>query len=178
MSRIGKQPVQVPSGVTVTVTGQKVAVKGPKGELELSLPLGIDAVVDGGTVVVTRQREDRRHLSLHGLSRSLVANLVEGVTKGYRKDLQIEGVGFRATVQGNKLSIALGFASPIEYKIPAGVSVTEEGGTKVAVQGASKQLVGNVAARIRSFYPAEPYKGKGVKYAGEQIRRKEGKTVG
>lgn len=177
MSRIGEMPVEIASGVAVTVDGRKVAVKGSLGELAMELPGPIDVKVDEGKVVVTRADDQRESKSLHGLSRSLIANMVEGVSKGFEKGLEIHGVGFKAAVQGRTLVLSLGFASPIELALPDGVTVTEAGGTRVNVSGPDKQLVGQVAARIRSFFPAEPYKGKGVRYRGEHIRRKVGKTV-
>jgi large subunit ribosomal protein L6 len=175
MSRIGKTPVAVPAGTTVAIDNGLVSIKGAKGELSWSLPDGISAVVEGSEVVVTR--EDDRVKNFHGLSRSLIANMVEGCTNGYTKTLTIEGVGFRAEVKGQILSLSLGFASPKEYPIPEGVTIQVNNNTEVVVSGADKQLVGLAAARIRSYYPAEPYKGKGVRYKGEHIRRKEGKTV-
>ena len=177
MSRIGKSPVPIADGVEVKVDGRRVSVKGKLGELPLTLPPGIMASVEGGNVNVARETETRLARSYHGLARSLVANMVEGVSKGFKKQLQIEGVGFRASVQGPKLSITLGFASPVEFSLPEGITVTEEGGTKLTVSGIDKQLVGETAARIRAFYPVEPYKGKGVRYADEQVKRKVGKTV-
>ncbi len=175
MSRIGEMPIDVPSGVTITVDGAHVTTKGGKGELTLDLPEGIGAVVEGSTVRVTRSDDSRK--AFHGLARSLVANMIEGVSKGYTKELEIQGVGFRAALQGSTLSLALGFASPIEFAVPDTVTVVVNNNTAVVVSGADKQQVGEVAARIRSFYPAEPYKGKGVRYRGERVRRKEGKTV-
>jgi len=175
MSRIGEKPIDVPSGVTITVDGSHLTTKGSKGELSLDLPEGIAAAVEGNTVVMTREDESRK--AFHGLARSLVANMVEGVSNGYTKELEIQGVGFRAAVQGKTLSLSLGFASPIEYAIPDTVTIAVNNNTEVVVSGADKQQVGDVAARIRSFYPAEPYKGKGVRYKGERVRRKEGKTV-
>lgn len=177
MSRIGQMPIEVPTGVTVEVRGSRVDVKGPNGELTRDLPVSIEAKVEDGKVLVTRSGDGRKEKSLHGLSRTLLANMVEGVQKGFSKALEIEGVGFKATVQGQKLALALGFASPIQFTVPAGVTVTEKGGTNITVSGPDKQQVGDVAARIRSFFPAEPYKGKGLRYKGERIRRKVGKTV-
>lgn len=177
MSRIGKQPVKIPTGVTVAATGGAVTVKGPLGQLERNLPVGITAVVADGTVVVSRADDSRGQRSCHGLSRTLINNMVEGVTKGYRKELTIEGTGFKVQVQGVKLLLSLGFAAPKEYMIPSGIKVTEKQGVQVLVEGINKELVGQAAARIRGYYPAEPYKGKGIKYVGEQIRRKQGKTV-
>jgi large subunit ribosomal protein L6 len=175
MSRIGEKPVAIPSGVTVSIDGTRVCVKGPKGELGCELPVGITARVDGDSVLVSRADDSLK--PLHGLGRSLVANMVEGVDKGYRKDLEIQGVGFRAGVQGQALSLALGFASPVEYRVPEGVTVAVNNNTEMSVSGCDKQQVGEAAARIRAFYPAEPYKGKGIRYKGEHVRRKVGKTV-
>ncbi len=175
MSRIGEKPIDVPSGVTITVDGSHVTTKGGKGELSLDLPEGISAAVEGSTVNVTRADDSQK--AFHGLSRSLVANMVEGVSNGYTKELEIQGVGFRAALQGSTLSLSLGFASPIEFPVPDTVTVVVNNNTAVVISGADKQQVGEVAARIRSFYPAEPYKGKGVRYKGERVRRKEGKTV-
>lgn len=177
MSRIGIQPIAVPAGVTVTVSGQTVAVKGPLGEDAFTLPTLISAQVDENQVVVSRENDSRECKAFHGLSRSLVANMVEGVSTGFKKQLEIEGVGFRAQIQGQKVSLSLGFAYPKVYNVPDGVTVTEEGGTKLTVSGVNKQAVGEVAARLRAYFPAEPYKGKGIKYADEDIRRKVGKTV-
>ncbi len=177
MSRIGKQPITVPGGVTLTVAGQAVTVKGPKGELSRSMPQGITVTVNGATVTVERANDSRPLRGFHGLSRTLINNMIVGVTQGYKKELVIEGTGFKAQIQGDKVMLFLGFASPKEYAIPAGITVTEKGGTQLTVEGISKELVGTATARIRSYYPAEPYKGKGVRYLGEQIRRKEGKTV-
>jgi large subunit ribosomal protein L6 len=177
MSRIGQQPVTIPAGVTAVVEGQTVRIKGPKGELSYEMPAGIGAAASGGSVKLSRETDDRRGRSLHGLARSLVANMVEGVTKGFVKELELQGVGFKAAVQGQKLVMTLGFASPVEYVIPPGVKVTAEGGTAITVAGPDCGQVGTVAARIRSFYPAEPYKGKGLRYKGEYVRRKVGKTV-
>ncbi len=177
MSRIGREPIAIPAGVTVTVDGSTVTVKGSLGEDAFTLPEAIGAGIEDGTVIVTRANESRQSKSFHGLSRSLVANMIEGVSKGFKKELDIEGVGFRAQIQGQKVSLALGFAYPKEYTVPEGVTVTEQGGTHLTVSGYNKQMVGEAAARIRSYYPAEPYKGKGIKYVGEKIRRKVGKTV-
>lgn len=177
MSRIGKQPVRIPDGVTVEVKGKVVHAKGPKGERALTLPDAIQATVAEGRIVFERLAETKKARGLHGLSRTLVANLCNGVATGFSKDLVIEGVGFRAQIQGQKILLSLGFASPKAYAAPDGVTVTEQGGTRLTVSGIDKQQVGLVAARIRSYFPAEPYKGKGIRYADEVIRRKEGKTV-
>ena len=176
MSRIGKEPVTIAEGVTCTVAGQKVTVKGKLGELSYEMHDGISAKVEDGKVVVTRK--DDSFKALHGLSRALINNMVIGVSAGYTKKLVIEGTGFKAALQGKNLSLSLGFASPKIYEIPEGITVTvENDGLQVTVFGCEKALVGEAAARIRSFYPAEPYKGKGIKYVGEHIRRKQGKKV-
>jgi len=176
MSRIGKEPVTIAEGVTCTVAGQKVTVKGKLGELSYEMHDGISAKVEDGKVVVTRKDDSLK--ALHGLSRALINNMVIGVSAGYTKKLAIEGTGFKAALQGKNLSLSLGFASPKIYAIPEGITVTvENDGLQVTVSGCEKALVGEAAARIRSFYPAEPYKGKGIKYVGEHIRRKQGKKV-
>ena len=177
MSRVGQQPIGIPEGVTAACEGASVRIQGPLGELAVTLPGGITAAVEDSRVVMKRPDDSIASRGFHGLARSLVANMVVGVTKGYRKDLEINGTGFRAAVQGNKVVMSLGFSSPIEYTVPEGVKVMVEGGTAVTVTGPDKQKVGDVAARLRSFYPAEPYKGKGVQYKGEHVRRKVGKTV-
>ena len=178
MSRIGKQPVAIPAGVTVSVTnGNEVTVKGPKGELSRVFQKGISVQVEGSEVLVTRADDSRAQRGFHGLSRTLVRNMIDGVTKGYARELVIEGTGFKAAVQGSKAILTLGFASPKEYSIPAGCTVSVTGDVNIKVEGIDKQQVGEAAARIRSYYPAEPYKGKGIRYKDEKIRRKEGKTV-
>lgn len=177
MSRIGEKPIDIPSGVTVDVKGKIVKVKGMLGELEHELPGQIEANVVDGKVIVKRLGDVNQNRNLHGLSRTLIANMIEGVSNGYNKELEIQGVGFKAVVQEKKVLLSLGFASPVEYNIPDGVTVTVENGTQVVVKGIDKQKVGNSAAMMRSFYPAEPYKGKGVRYKGEHVRRKVGKTV-
>lgn len=177
MSRIGKQPVVIPTGVTVTASGGQVTVKGLLGQLARELPTGITASVEAGMVLVARTDDSRGQKSCHGLSRTLIVNMIQGVTKGYRKELIIEGTGFKAAVQGAKLQLWLGFAAPKDFTIPAGIKVTEKQGVQLTIDGIDKELVGDTTARIRGFYPAEPYKGKGIKYVGEQIRRKQGKTV-
>ncbi|MBR4318076.1 MAG: 50S ribosomal protein L6 [Kiritimatiellae bacterium] len=176
MSRIGKQPITVPAGVTITIAnGNEVTVKGPKGELSRVFQKGIEVTVDGAIATVTRANDSLKNF--HGLSRTLLKNMIEGVTAGYVKELVIEGTGFKAAVQGNKAILTLGFASPKEYTIPEGCVVTVTADVNVKVEGIDKQVVGEAAARIRSYYPAEPYKGKGIRYKDEKIRRKEGKTV-
>ncbi len=178
MSRIGIQPITIPAGVTVSVAnGTDVTVKGPKGELSRVFQTGITVAVEGDVVRVTRADDTRALRGFHGLTRTLVKNMIEGVTQGYTKELVIEGTGFKAAVQGGKAILTLGFASPKEYTIPAGCTVTVTADVNLKIEGIDKQVVGEAAARIRSYYPAEPYKGKGIRYKDEKIRRKEGKTV-
>ena len=177
MSRIGKEPVVLPAGVTATVDGQKVTVKGKLGELSYVMHDGITAEVKDGKILFACA-DDKALGNFHGLARALVNNNVKGVAEGYVKKLTIEGTGFKAALQGTTLSLSLGFASPKIYAVPAGIKVTvENDGLLVTVSGIDKDKVGEAAARIRSFYPAEPYKGKGIKYEGEHIRRKQGKKV-
>lgn len=178
MSRIGRMPVQIPNGVTVTVDNSAVKVKGPKGELSHKLPGGIAVAREENVLNVTRASDETTHKSLHGLTRSLIANMVEGVTKGYRKQLEITGVGFKAEVRPYGLQLSLGFSHTIEYKAPVGIKLTAPQPTQVIIDGSDKALVGQVAAEIRGLRPPEPYKGKGIKYAGEVIRRKAGKAGG
>jgi large subunit ribosomal protein L6 len=177
MSRIGKLPVAVPPKVKVEIKGQKVFVEGPKGKLDFELPRRTSAKIDGGNVVVSRDGEDSEARALHGLSRAIVNNMVKGVSEGFVKKLEIQGVGFKAAVQGKNVNLALGYSHPVNYPIPDQIKVTVEENTKVTIEGPSKQLVGQVAAEIRSYYPPEPYKGKGVRYSDEKVTRKEGKTV-
>ena len=178
MSRIGKKIIEIPDKVKVQVDNSgAVAVEGPKGKLSWNLPREISAKVENNHVALARSGEARNLKALHGLSRALVNNMVEGVSKGFSKDLEIEGVGFKAAVQGSNLNLSLGFSHPILFPIPKEIKVTVTDQTKISIVGIDKKLVGQVAADIRRFYPPEPYKGKGVRYAGEQIRRKEGKTV-
>ena len=178
MSRVGQKPVEIPGGVEVRVEGGRVRAKGPQGELAVALPAGIAARVEDGRVIVSRGDDSRRSRSLHGLARSLVGNMVRGVLEGYRKQLLIEGVGFRAATNGETLTIQLGFSRPVEVTVPAGIKISVgQGGAQITVSGADKQLVGDVAARIRAYFPAEPYKGKGLRFEGEHVRRKVGKTV-
>lgn len=177
MSRIGQQPITIPDGVTVVVDGANVSVKGSCGELFLVVRDEVTVKVADSVVIVDRQDDTRESKSFHGLFRSLIANMVEGVSKGYSKDLEIQGVGFKADVQGQKLVLTVGFSSPIEYQVLDGVKVVVTNGTAINVTSADKQKVGAVAARIRAFCPAEPYKGKGIRYRGERVRRKVGKTV-
>jgi large subunit ribosomal protein L6 len=178
MSRIGKKPVTIPKGVTVTLDGSKITVKGPKGELSRSLPAAMLVSMKGEEVIVERPSEENEHKALHGLTRTLVANMVEGVTTGFSKQLEIIGVGYKAEVRPYGLQLSLGFSHVIEYKAPAGIKLSAPQPTQVTIEGANKEMVGQVAAEIRSYRPPEPYKGKGIKYAGEQVRRKAGKAGG
>jgi len=177
MSRIGKQPIAIPPKVKVEVKGQTVHVEGPKGKLNWELPRRTSLKVEDGKIVVSRAGDDAQAKALHGLSRALVNNMVKGVAEGFVKKLEIQGVGFKAAVQGKIVNLALGFSHPINYEIPDQVKVTVEENTKLTIEGPDKMMVGKVASEIRSFYPPEPYKGKGVRYAGEHVQRKEGKTV-
>ena len=178
MSRIGNKAVEIPDKVKVNIDDEgAVSVEGPKGKLEWKLPRDIRASVQDNRVAVVREAETRSVKALHGLSRSLVHNMMQGVSEGFTKQLEIEGVGFRAAVQGAILNLSLGFSHPIAFPIPKDIKITVTDNTKIRIEGVDKKLVGQVAADIRRFYPPEPYKGKGVRYAGEQIRRKEGKTV-
>jgi large subunit ribosomal protein L6 len=177
MSRIGKQPIAIPPKVKVEVKGQQVSVEGPKGKLNWELPRRTSLKVEQGTVVVSRQGDDANAKALHGLSRALVNNMVRGVSEGFVKKLEIQGVGFKAAVQGSNVNLNLGYSHPVVYPIPAQIKVTVEENTKITVEGPDKQTVGQVAAELRGFYPPEPYKGKGVRYVGERVVRKEGKTV-
>ena len=178
MSRIGNKAVEIPDKVKVNVDQEgAVSVEGPKGKLQWKLPRQIRASVQDNQVSVVREAESRNVKALHGLSRSLVHNMVQGVSEGFTKQLEIEGVGFKAAVQGSMLNLSLGFSHPVTFSIPKDIKITVADNTKITVQGVDKKLVGQVAADIRRFYPPEPYKGKGVRYAGEQIRRKVGKTV-
>jgi large subunit ribosomal protein L6 len=178
MSRIGKLPIAIPKGVTIAMDGNTVKVKGPKGELAREFAQGISVGQEGETLLVTRASDEENHKALHGLSRTLLANMVEGVTKGYQKTLEISGVGYKAEVKPFGLQLALGFSHPIQYKAPAGVKLTAPQPTTVVIEGADKEKVGQVAAELRSLRPPEPYKGKGIKYQGEVIRRKAGKAGG
>jgi len=178
MSRIGKKTISLPEKVSVTSgDGTSVSVEGPKGKLEWVLPEGIRLEQNDGELELKRLSEDRKVRALHGLSRSLVANMVEGVSNGFVKDLEIQGVGFRAAVKGKALDLSLGFSHPVEHPIPDDLTVTVTDNTKIKIEGIDKQKVGQFAAHVRAYYPPEPYKGKGVRYAGEHVRRKDGKGV-
>jgi large subunit ribosomal protein L6 len=177
MSRIGKQPITIPAKVKVEVKGQSVQVEGPKGKLSWELPGRTSLKIEGTTINVTRQGEDKQSRALHGLSRALINNMVKGVSDGFLKKLEINGVGFKAAVTGKTITMSLGYSHPIIYSIPEQIKVVVEENTKISIEGPDKQLVGKVASELRSYYPPEPYKGKGVKYSDEKIVRKEGKTV-
>jgi large subunit ribosomal protein L6 len=177
MSRIGKQPIPVPEGVTVAIEPGSVTVNGPKGELSERVARDIDVKQDDGNVVVTRPTDRGEHRALHGLTRSLIANMVEGVTEGFEKRLEIQGVGYRAQLQGKKLVLSLGYSHPVEIEAPEGIDFEVPAPTQVVVRGISKQQVGEVAATIRKQRPPEPYKGKGIRYQGEYVARKVGKRA-
>ncbi|MEX2382325.1 MAG: 50S ribosomal protein L6 [Opitutales bacterium] len=177
MSRIGKLPITLPNGVTVEFKDSAVAVKGPKGSLEKDFYHAVKVSLNDSTVNVTPADNSRHSRAMYGTARAIIANMVTGVSEGYTSKLEIHGVGFRAALKGDTLDLSLGYSHPIHYKVPEGVTVTVNENTKVTVQGIDKQIVGSVCADIRRFYPPEPYKGKGVRFSGEQIRRKEGKTV-
>lgn len=177
MSRIGKLPVPVPPKVKVEVKDRKVFVEGPKGKLDFEFPKRTAVAVTGGQIIVTREGDDAQAKALHGLTRAIMNNMVKGVTEGFIKRLEIHGVGFKAAVQGKNVNLSLGYSHPINYPIPDQIKVTVDENTKLTIEGPSKEVVGRVAAEIRSFYPPEPYKGKGVRYHDEKIVHKEGKTV-
>lgn len=176
MSRIGKLPIAVPGGVDVKIDGQQVSVKGPKGELSLVVAEPIRVALDGGEVLVTRPDDERNSRALHGLTRTLINNNIIGVTEGYSKQLEVVGTGYRVQQKGNGLELALGFSHPVLFDAPEGISLAVEGNTKISVSGISKQAVGETAANIRKLKKPEPYKGKGIRYAGEVVRRKAGKA--
>lgn len=178
MSRIGKKPVPLPKGVTASVEGQTVKVKGPRGELSRTLHADMAVSLADGALTVARPSDENAHKALHGLSRTLLANMVEGVTAGFRKQLEIVGVGYKAEARPYGLQLALGFSHAVEFRAPKGIKLSAPQPTQIVIEGADKEMVGQVAAELRSLRPPEPYKGKGVKYAGEQIRRKAGKAGG
>lgn len=177
MSRIGKTPVLIPARVKVAVVGSRVSVEGSKGKLELILPPLTTAKIGSGAIVIERADNSQKAKAMHGLARALVNNLVKGVSDGFQKRLEIQGVGFKAAVQGNVVNLSLGYSHPILYPIPSGIKVSVDENTKITIDGVDREVVGRVAAEIRSYYPPEPYKGKGVRYLGEKVVRKEGKTV-
>jgi large subunit ribosomal protein L6 len=176
MSRIGRRPVVVPRGVTVQLQGNHVAVKGPRGELRRNLHPDMEIVLANDQVTVARPSEEKRHKALHGLTRTLVQNMVEGVSKGFSKTLEIQGVGYKAEAKPYGINLIVGYSHPVKYEAPKGIKISVENNTTVKVEGADKELVGQVAAELRSVRPPEPYKGKGIRYQGEQVRRKAGKT--
>jgi len=176
MSRIGKLPVAVPDGVNIDLAGPLVTVKGPKGELKQAILEHVTIKIDGGELVVHRNSDDKAGRSAHGLTRTLISNMVTGVTKGFRKSLELQGVGYRATKAGNNLNLSLGYSHPVTYEAPDGITFAVEGTNKIHVDGIDKQKVGQVAAEIRDLRPPEPYKGKGVRYEGEVVRKKMGKA--
>ena len=176
MSRIGRKPVTIPGGVTVSLADQTISVKGPKGELKRRLHADMTVSVDGSTLTVARPSDDQKHRALHGLTRALIQNMVDGVSKGFAKGLEIQGVGYKAEAKPYGLNLALGFSHPVAFKAPAGIKLSVENNTIVKVEGPDKELVGQIAAELRSLRPPEPYKGKGIRYKGEQVRRKAGKT--
>jgi large subunit ribosomal protein L6 len=178
MSRIGRMPLAVPKGVTVALDGQHVTVKGPKGELQRALPAEMQVTLDEGVVRVARPSDSTRHRSLHGLTRSLLHNMVSGVTEGFEKSLEIHGVGYKAEQQPTGVRLLVGYSHPVEYAAPAGVTITVENPTTLKISGIDKEMVGQVAAELRRVRPPEPYKGKGIRYVGEHVRRKAGKTGG
>ncbi len=177
MSRIGRQPVTVPAGVTATISPGTVVAKGPKGEASLDLPAGVEVTQEGDTLVVHPHGKGKQSGAVHGLSRSLLANLIQGVHEGFRKELELVGVGYRVAVKGRDLDLSLGFSHPVIFPLPDGVDAQVEGNQKLILSSANKQLVGQVAADIRALRPPEPYKGKGVRYADEHVRRKAGKSA-
>lgn len=176
MSRIGKRPIPLPQKVTVTINGQHVAVKGPKGELARTLPAEVEVVQQDNTILVNRRNDSRVARQRHGLSRTLVSNMVEGVSQGFQRRLEIQGVGYRAQVQGRNLVLNVGYSHPVQIEPPDGIQLAVENNTNVIVSGINKEEVGNIAAQIRAVRPPEPYKGKGIRYAGEFVRRKAGKA--
>lgn len=177
MSRIGKRPVPLPQGVSAQIDGRRVRVKGPKGELSREVHRDLTVVVEDGAIVVRRPSDAGRHRALHGLTRTLMANMVEGVTSGFSKRLEIQGVGYKAEVKPFGVQLVVGFSHPVPYHAPVGVKISVENNTLVSVEGVDKELVGQVAAELRAVRPPEPYKGKGIRYVGESVRRKAGKTA-
>lgn len=177
MSRVGQKPIPIPAGVEVKLNGKTLSVKGPKGTLTRDIPEAFKISMKPGLVAIMPKLDDPDLSPLHGLNRRLIANMVEGVVRGYTKELEIQGVGFKGVVQGRKAVFMLGYSTPVELDIPAGIEIKVAEGVNIVVSGPDKQLVGDFAAHIRSYYPAEPYKGKGIRYKGEYVKRKVGKTV-
>jgi large subunit ribosomal protein L6 len=176
MSRIGRKPVPLPKGVTAQIDGHRITVKGPKGEISRSLHAEMALALEDDAVVVRRPSDETRHKALHGLTRTLVANMVEGVTKGFTKALEIQGVGYKAEAKPFGVNLIVGYSHPVKYEAPKGIKISVDNNTVVKIEGADKELVGQVAAELRSVRPPEPYKGKGIRYQGEHVRRKAGKT--
>jgi len=177
MSRIGKKPIDLPQGVKVNIAGSALQVEGPKGKLGLDIPDGVKTEVKDNKIIVSRASDTKSHLMKHGLIRALVSNMVLGVSSGFTKELEIIGVGFKAEVKGDRLVLNLGFSHPVEYPIPEGIGIETPKPTQLVIKGIDKQLVGKVSAEIRDYYKPEPYKGKGIRYVGEYVRKKAGKTV-
>jgi large subunit ribosomal protein L6 len=178
MSRIGRKPITIPSGVTVAVEGSTVKVKGPKGELSRTFEPSMKVRVEDNEILVERPSDEKRERALHGLTRALLANMVAGVTEGFKKTLEIVGVGYRAEKKGKNLVVSVGYSHPVNYPEPQGITLSTPAPTTIVIEGIDKQKVGQVAAELREFRPPEPYKGKGIRYQGEQVRRKAGKTAG
>jgi len=178
MSRIGKLPIPMPKGIEVKLDGSHLTVKGPKGELELNVNEEMKVTVEDEQIVVERPSDASKHKAMHGLTRSLIANMVEGCAEGFKKTLEIQGVGYRADMKGSTLNLQLGFSHPIDFDVPEGISIQTPDQTTIVIEGADKQAVGQTAAVIRGYRPPEPYKGKGIRYQGEHVRRKAGKTAG
>ncbi len=176
MSRIGRMPITIPAGVTVTLEDHVITVKGPKGELTRELHSEMEIKIEGSEITVARPSDDKNHRSLHGLTRTLVANMVTGVTTGFAKNLEIQGVGYRAAMKGKQLALTLGFSHPLELDLPEGISVEVPAPNKIIISGANKEVVGEFAAKVRKYRKPEPYKGKGIRYEGEVVRRKAGKA--
>ena len=176
MSRIGKKPVTLPKGVNLELQGQTVAVKGPRGELRRTLHPEMQLAFENGVLTVSRPSEEKRHKALHGLTRTLVQNMVDGVSKGFVKTLEIQGVGYKAEAKPYGVNLVVGYSHPVKYEAPKGIKISVENNTTVKIEGADKEAVGQVAAELRAVRPPEPYKGKGIRYQGEQVRRKAGKT--
>jgi large subunit ribosomal protein L6 len=177
-SRVGKKPITIPSGVSVARDGHVIRVKGPKGEMAFPMGHGVEVTLEPQEVVVEQVGGGKQALAMHGTTRAILANMIQGVTQGFTKSLEIQGTGYRAQMSGKKLTLQIGFSHPVEYEAPAGISITVETPTKLHVSGFDKGLVGQVAANIRGYRPPEPYKGKGIRYAGEYVRRKAGKAAG
>jgi large subunit ribosomal protein L6 len=176
VSRIGRAPIQIPTGVDVKIEGNLVSVKGPKGELSREINKDMQVTVESGALRVSRPSDERSHKALHGLTRTLINNMVEGVTKGYTRNLELVGTGYRAAKSGTKLTLSVGYSHPVEFEAPAGIDFTVPAPNQIQISGINKEVVGQVAANVRGVRPPEPYLGKGIKYAGEKVRRKEGKT--